>query len=469
MVGAKNTRWALIALLLPAGWGCTLVLGLDRDFHGLGSGGSGGSTSTGSRSSSSVGSGGSCPPGEVLQGGSCAVLCDGGAVECDGGCIDTTMDPANCGACGKACPSGTVCADRACVPPHCTGALSFATATSYGAAAIPQSFSIADLNGDARPDLVVVTSTYNLSGGTAEILVLINKGDGTFNAGVPYAHPHDATVGVGDLDGDGKPEIIVSDSSSNTVTVLLNKGDGTFTAQPAIPLTAGPSAVSVGDVNGDGKADIYWFGGGSLSALINQGSGAFTTTPITVSSFSSSAMVVADLNGDKAIDVVSATAGTSVYVSLNKGDGTFPAQGAQYFAMASVTGMMLVDWNGDGKPDILASGTPDTVLLNSGTGTFSTQFALPSPPAFTAVADMNGDGKADLIGLVSTATADSVNVWVNDGNNTFTTLVGTTVARYASEVHVADLDGDGLLDMVSLSQPSSHSGMLSVVLNTCPH
>jgi hypothetical protein len=445
------------------------VLGIDHAYHGLGSGGSGGGASASSSSaSSSSGSGGGCPQGEVMQGGTCVVPCDAGTTQCDGGCVDTATDPANCGACGKRCSADKICAGSACVPPHCTGPLTFATAAQYSAAAIPDTFAIADLNGDARPDLVVATSTYNLMGGTSEILVLLNKGDGSFDVGVAYPLQHDATVGVGDLDGDGKPEIVVTNASTTTVTVLHNQGDGTFTAEPPLTLAAAAGAISVGDVNGDGHADLYWFTKPTFNVLLNQGSGTFLPTVATVPFTTASMLDAADLNGDGIIDVAFATAGTSVYVALNKGDGTF-LQSALYFAMASVTGLSFVDWNGDGKPDILAAGTPDTVLLNGGTGTFATQFALTSPPSFERVADMNGDGKADLVGLVSTATADSVNVWLNDGNNTFTTLVGTTVARYASEVHVGDLNGDGLLDMVTLSVPTSHTGTLSVVLNTCPH
>lgn len=198
------------------------------------------------------------------------------------------------------------------------------------------------------------------------------------------------------------------------------------------------------------------------------GDGTFAAAPVTTTFTGATTLVAADLNGDGTIDVAFNMAGTSMYVALNKGDGTFPSSLSPYFAMASVTGLSLADWNGDGKPDLLAAGTPYTVLLNGGTGTFQTQFALTMPPAFWVATDMNGDGQTDLVALIQSV-PDSASVWLNNGNNTFTTLVSTTVARYSSEVQVGDLNGDGLLDMVSLSQPSSHIGTLSVVLNTCPH
>jgi len=365
-------------------------------------------------------------------------------------------------------PGGTNVPDAGVGEPHrCTGALSFAPDTQYSAAALPTSFVVADLDGDGKPDLVVPTRTHDLTGGVARILVLMNQGDGTFGAGVAYDLPHDPTVGVGDLDGDGKPEIVVSDSASSTVTVLQNRGAGRFTARPAIPVASAPSPVSVGDVNGDGEADIYWFGGGRLSALLNQGAGAFTGAVLTSAPFIGDIMSAADLNGDGVIDVVSA-GDADVRVYLNQGDGTFLPP-VDHHPIAPVTGMSLAHWRSAGAIDILVDGTTDTVLLNSGTGTFRTQIGIASPPPFVTVGDMNGDGQADLVGLTEGAVRDTVDVWLNSGANTFTTVVRAPVARYGITVQVSDLDGDGLLDIVALSQPSADVGTVSVALNSCPH
>lgn len=480
VAGLKNTRWALVALLLPLGWGCTLALGIDGNYHGLGGGGSGASSasstsssttgSTGSSSSTSnsgsSGTGGSCPAGEVMQGGACVVPCDAGATACDGGCVDTTTDRANCGACGKTCTGTDVCTASACAPPHCASTLTFATFTQYSASSYPTNVSIADLNGDGKADLVVATGAHNLQTGEVyQVEVFINKGDGTFNTGVPYAIPYDS-VTVGDLNGDGKPEIVVASSSADTVTVLLNSGTGTFTAQTPIPVTVGMNTVAVGDVSGDGKADILLFGNASLTPLINQGNGTFTVGAVN-SSFVGNLMAVGDLNGDGKTDVVGGSGGyNDVYVYLNKGDGTFLAA-AKYTSMAAITGMSLVSWRGAGATDILCAGTADTVLLNSGTGTFASQLTLASPPSFTAVADMNGDGKADLVGVLQSGSNNAVDVWLNGGDNTFTNLVSAPVVQDGITVQVGDLNGDGFLDLVALSQPTSESGSLSVVLNTC--
>ena len=350
-------------------------------------------------------------------------------------------------------------------PLRCTGPLTFALATPYHALSGPDGFVIADLNGDGKPDLVVPTHVHTLvsPGEIGHILVLLNQGDGTFVAGARYKIPHDPTVGVGDLDGDGDPEIVVSDSESSTVTVLRNDGRGTFTVAAPIHVNPGPRAVSVGDVNGDGKADVYWFEGDHLRALINQGRGTFTGAPVSSGSFAGDVLVAGDLNGDGAIDVVAAE-DEDVRVYLNAGDGTFLPP-AVYPSLAPVSQLSLVSWRGAGPTDILVAGTVDTVLLDSGRGTFPTHVAIPSPPPFTAVGDMNGDGKADLIGVHPGDSA--VDVWLNGGDDTFSTRVSMPITRYGVTAQVSDLNGDGLLDIVTLSQPSANQGMLDVLLNAC--
>lgn len=354
-------------------------------------------------------------------------------------------------------------------PPHCKGAPTFAPSVRYGAASGPDGFVVADLNGDGRPDLVVPTRTHILvsPGYVDEILVLLNLGDGTFGKGASYKLRHDPTVGVGDLDGDGKPEIVVSWSEASTVTVLHNDGTGTFAAQPPISVAPAAGAVVVGDVNGDRKLDVTWFGGGALHALINQGGGSFTDAPVASSAFTGDLMVTGALNGDGMLDVVSSS-NAGVYVYLGKGNGTFLPP-TIYHPRAKVTALSLVSWRGAGATDILASGTTDSVLLNSGTGTFSTQVAIASPPPITAVADMNGDGKADLLSVQPGAVSDAVDVWLNGGQDAFSTLVSVPVARYCVTAQASDLNGDGLPDIVALSQPGANVGALSVALNICPH
>jgi hypothetical protein len=353
-----------------------------------------------------------------------------------------------------------------CEPLRCGGPLSFAPAIQYDALSLPDGFVIADLNGDGKPDLVVPTHVHSLHspGEVGHILVLINKGDGTFDAGVSYKIVHDPKVAVGDLDGDGRPEIVVSSSGSGTLTVLHNDGTGGFTAGPPLPVIPAPNEVSIGDVNGDGKPDVFWFSGGHLSVLSNQG-GTVAGSPVSSVPIPGDVQIAGDLNGDGVIDVVSGE-GEDVRVHLNRGDGTFLAP-AVYPSPAAVSGLSLVGWRGAGATDILVTGTTDAVLLGDGKGTFPMHVTIPSPPPFTAVGDMNGDGKPDLVGLDPDGAEDAVVVWLNGGDDTFAAKVSAPVARFGVTVQVSDLNGDGLLDAIALSQPGANVGRISVLLGTC--
>ncbi|CAF3610959.1 unnamed protein product [Rotaria socialis] len=109
----------------------------------------------------------------------------------------------------------------------------------------------ADLNGDGKPDIIVAVTGANTAS------VLLNTGNGTFSAQTTYLTGNwpDEVVVV-DVNGDGKADIIVANYNSNNVGVLLNIGNGTFADQTTYSAGSGASCVAVVDVNGDGKPDI---------------------------------------------------------------------------------------------------------------------------------------------------------------------------------------------------------------------
>src|SRR5207237_5072267 len=150
-----------------------------------------------------------------------------------------------------------------------------ALAGDFAVGTSPYSVAMGDFNGDGHLDLAVA------NGGSNDVSVLLGNGDGTFRA----ARNFDAGLGggplwvaVGDFNRDGKLDLVVANSSSDSVGVLLGNGDGTF--GPALTFPAGgsqPQSVAVGDFNGDGKPDlaVASYYSNNVTVLLGKGDGTF--------------------------------------------------------------------------------------------------------------------------------------------------------------------------------------------------
>ena len=320
-----------------------------------------------------------------------------------------------------------------------------------------------DLNGDAKPDLVV--ANYSLDG----INVLLGKADGTFEAPVTYpAGDGPGELKLGDFNGDGKLDIAVANVTSQDVSILLGNGNGTFQfAQPyAVGGSAGP--IAVGDFDGDGILDLA-VGNGTekeIDVLISNGNGSFQAPLSRPTGFGSNWIAVSDLNGDGKLDLVTANFSTSnVSVLLGKGNGDFEPSTAY-----SVGGQCYVvgvgDLNGDGKLDLATanySSNNVSVLLGTGTGTFqpAVDYPIGSPsfnPDHIVVDDFNGDGKLDL--ATSNYSSNNVSLLFGDGSGTFQTTELFDVARNPQAVIVSDINSDGHLDLVMTVADNSVSVLL---------
>jgi FG-GAP-like repeat/Abnormal spindle-like microcephaly-assoc'd, ASPM-SPD-2-Hydin len=160
----------------------------------------------------------------------------------------------------------------------------FTEGTSYPIPTHSQSVAVADFRGDGRLDLAIADFI-----GAPGVSVLLGNGDGTFGEAVTYTSYSSTWATTGDFNGDGKPDIIVSNIdgnvfSSGSVSILLGHGDGTFQPQMVFPAGSLSTFVAVGDFNGDHKLDaiaVDYFDG-YLVTLLNTGTAVFSpTSPVT--------------------------------------------------------------------------------------------------------------------------------------------------------------------------------------------
>jgi len=283
------------------------------------------------------------------------------------------------------------------------------------------------------------------------------------------------TIIAGDMNGDGKPDLIVTNTAADNATVLLNSGTGIFTLQPNVRSVGGlsPYSVTAADFNGDGKLDIAVanYDADSIGVLINQGNGNFTAQmlyPLPPGS-SPRSIAAGDVDGNGQPDLVVASSGADdVIVLFNKGNSIFSGR----VSYSMVTGsspyaVALADVDGDGKPDMVVanSGAGNiAVLLNIGSGRFaaSTLYSTGagSSPRAVALADVNNDGKIDIV--VANALNDNVGVLLNTASGTFASAAAfsTGSGSSPSAVAVGDVNRDGKADIVVANYASDSVSVL---------
>lgn len=328
------------------------------------------------------------------------------------------------------------------------------------------SLAVGDFNGDGNPDLAVVNHVpFSGSGG---VTILLGNGDGSFRPPLDFSAGTSSpsrAVAAGDLDGDGLPDLVVTNlGPSNSISVLLGNGDGTF--QPAMVFDLGvspkpPWSVAVADFNGDGHADVVvGIGGASfVCVLLGNGDGSLQPPVRYEAGFEAVEVVASDFNGDGHPDIAVAFEGLQfppiaggVSVLLGNGDGTFqPA--VNYAAGIRPIGIAAGDFNHDGFVDLVVANYQSqdaSVLLGNGDGTFQPALNLDAGSLDTlsgiAAADFNGDGIADF--AVADFGGAAVAIMLSSGDGSFHARPSLLRETPTWAAAAGDLNGDGIDDLV---------------------
>jgi len=268
-------------------------------------------------------------------------------------------------------------------------------------------------------------------------------------------------MAMGDLNGDGIPDLVLPNGNTSNVSVLLGNRNGTF--QPFVLFNAGgffPFHVVIADFNGDGHNDVAVTHFSGLSILLGDGKGNLGSPTVLATGSVATRIAAADFNGDHKIDLAVTNLGSNdVSILLGHGDGTF-APAVNIAVGMGPAGIAAGDFNGDGKVDLAVanSGTasgnnqgpnPNTVqvLIGDGKGGFTSGSVIPveKTPLVVLVSDFNKDNVQDL--AVSSSAKGFVSSLLGKGDGTFQTPREFKVGPSANNMSAADLNGDGNLDI----------------------
>ncbi|MBL8828254.1 MAG: VCBS repeat-containing protein, partial [Planctomycetaceae bacterium] len=369
----------------------------------------------------------------------------------------------------------------------------FAAAQSFGVQASPTSVAVGDLNGDGDVDIVV----GNEASDTVSVLFNSTTANSTTFGFAPAGNFAVGTtpraVAIGDLNNDGRADLVVANRGSNTFSWLRNTGTvgsatPSFDVHQSTIVTTQVVSVLLVDQNLDGKLDVAVTSDNANSVAIfkNRTSPGATTLDLEMLATlpvnsNPEAIVAADFDLDGRPDLATVSgASSNVVTMLNTTElpAATPTTSAQSVSTQTPVGAVSADLNGDGLPEIIsANDVPGTISVFRNTATpggsasFATaqDFSVGSRPLAIVVADVNGDGRPDV--AVTNYNASSVSVLINTtapGATTFTfePRQALTVPATPTDLVFADLNRDGLADLIVTAR--SNNSVNAFINTTVP-
>ena len=351
-------------------------------------------------------------------------------------------------------------------------------------------YAATNFTGSGKPDLLMTGSN---AAGTASVLsVLKGNGDGTFSTtpiqtqlSNPSAPQFISAIAAGDMNGDGKPDMVFAWDSSGinpTLSVVLGKGDGTFQAQKDYALPAdvldsilGTSqGLVLADLRGTGKPDVVFITGAALYVMLNNGDGTLAA-PKLVDSQPTNFVAAQSLRGNGKADIVIAPRCGSPFLYLGKGDGTFQTGTQLSTGFACPNVVAIGDMNGDRKPDLVFAGADAqisatsgyvTVFPGNGDGTLQSAKTTTLPPLVgslpTGIAVGNvftgNTTPGVILGQLGPFGAELMLAGNGDGTFNASNALNRLLGINSRNLQFIDLTGQGLLSLIVTSGGSEANG-----------
>lgn len=395
-----------------------------------------------------------------------APTCEAPSTQCGASCVDTKTDPKHCGDCGNACAlpnSPATCQDGACVVGSCNAGFGDCDLVVTNGCESDAASDVANCGSCGKACAAPPNASASCMGGTCG-LVDCDMDFGNCDLDPVNGCEVPLLLDVKNCGACGKacgPTSLCKAGACKICPLKL---------LPKVDYAAGTSPLSIeaGDFNNDSKLDLVvanFPGGGNV--LYGKGDGTFGVKNAFSAGPFPMAVAVADLNGDKELDVATANYGGSangdtVSVLLGYGNGTFGSM--EYFKTGIAPyDIAAADINGDGKPDLVTADLKSntvSVLLGNGDGTFKAKIDHPTglTPTSVAIGDFTGDGKPDAV--VANAGINAVSLHAGNGDGTFKARVEYAVGDSPMFVGTADLDGDKNLDVLVANTFSMSIGIL---------
>jgi hypothetical protein len=335
----------------------------------------------------------------------------------------------------------------------------FQPVSTFPSGGIAQYTAVSDVNHDGKLDVLV-------SNQNGVIAVVLGNGDGSFQSPKKIA-----TLAAGpypilsaDMNRDGNPDLLVLQTAKASVLVYLGKGDGTFDAPRTVFVGNSPTFMVAGDLDGDQKTDLVFnatvantnrYPPNGFTYLLGNGNGGFKSPVTIMSSYGTGkgVLTAGDVNNDGHLDLITSDGGGNAQVFLGNGHGSFTEQAPFEDGAGGMGGesqLLLADLYGHGKMDLVVGNFgsegypgPLVILEGNGDGTFGNNVYVNAGffPTYVSAADMNGDGRADL--LVANTVSNSVSVLINHGGGKFTSAINNYATAFLESN--LNLDAVGLL------------------------